>query len=182
MLYQVLPTVLFRCNGMLHISARVELCPSRSSACVLAGTPRDYIFPFSFITACAPTDNELGLWATRGSCAGIEPTITAFLQRYIHLCMLTRTYVQQFTSYHTRLIFSYRYLAVAHQAISSPFLVSGLRRKPLATQLVISIRLPEIVLCKIRTRLPNIAGSPTMRQNIKLCCVGLEPTFDSRST
>ena len=79
MLYQVLPTVLFRCNGMLHISARVELCPSRSSACVLADTPRDYIFPFSFITACAPTDNELGLWATRGSCAGIEPTISAFL-------------------------------------------------------------------------------------------------------
>lgn len=28
--YQVLPTVLFRCNGMLHISVRLELYPSRS--------------------------------------------------------------------------------------------------------------------------------------------------------
>lgn len=74
--------------------------------------------------------------------------------------------VQHITSYHTRLIFSYCYLAVAHQAISSPFVVSGLRRKPLATQLNIFIRLPEIVLRKIRTRLPNMAGSPTMRQNI----------------
>ena len=36
MLYQVLPTVLFRCNGMLLISVRFELYPSRSPACVLS--------------------------------------------------------------------------------------------------------------------------------------------------
>lgn len=54
--------------------------------------------------------------------------------------------VQHTTSYHTRPIFSYSYLAVTPPAISSPFVLSELRRKPLATQLVIFLRLAELLI------------------------------------
>lgn len=62
---------------------------SQTTCATNCATPRySYIY---YSTICAPIALTLVYRITRGSCAGIEPTITAFLQRYIHPCMLTRT-------------------------------------------------------------------------------------------
>ena len=145
---------------MLHIPTGLEPVPHTNVAFFLLKL-WDYMCPLFLSPHLCTNENELLVNVqTRGPRVRIELTVSADT-RYMYQAYYQEHKVQHITSYHTRLIFSYCYLAVAHQAISSPFVVSGLRRKPLATQLVISIRLPEIAHKRIRTFISPLAEERT---------------------